>query len=188
MKDIAARDDDPSGPTKSEIPYEIIYRALRRRARYFLSGEPRGHSWQPTEVVHEVWIRMQSGNGGIPYKQSEFLPVAGKVMRNLLVDYARKKKTVKNGGKWVRIDFNANLSITDDSVPAILELDELLENLAKIDERAAKVVELRFFGGITEEQITKVLNVSLRTVKRDWEFAKIWMRANMNGGEAQAGA
>jgi RNA polymerase sigma factor (TIGR02999 family) len=174
----------------SDVTYQSVYNELRRRAQYFLSGERPGHTLQPTEIVHEVWLRMASVNPVALHSKDDFLAFAGKVMRNLLVDYARNRKAVRHGGNHVRVDLPDDAIFSDDNAFLILEVDELLDHLSVLDERASKVVELRFFGGFTEEEICGALEISLRTVKRDWDFAKLWMRSNLQqrAGEGAAPA
>jgi RNA polymerase sigma factor (TIGR02999 family) len=115
-----------------------------------------------------------------------FLALAGTIMRNLLVDYARARKAQRRGGEYVRVDLPNEILFSEDNSLMILEVDELVKQLAVVDKRAAAVVEMKFFAGLTEEEIGQTLAVSVRTVKRDWGFAKAWMRASLegrNGGE-----
>jgi RNA polymerase sigma factor (TIGR02999 family) len=163
----------------SKISYELVYRELRRRAQYFLSAERPNHTLRPTEIVHEVWLRLKSADLGAIRSRDEFLALAGRVMRNLLVDYARGKKALRRGGDFLRVQLPSEILSSEDNMQLILEVDDLLEQLATIDARAATVVEMRFFGGLTKEEISEALSVSVRTVKRDWGFAKIWIRASL---------
>ena len=168
------------------ISYQSVYRELRKRAQYFLSGERRGHTLQPTEIVHEVWVRMTSVDPKAMQNRDGFLALAGIVMRNLLVDYARARKAARRGGEYVRVDLPDEVLFSEDNWLMILEVDDLVKQLALIDDRAATVVEMKFFAGLTEEEIGQTLGVSVRTVKRDWGFAKAWMRASLErrtGGE-----
>jgi len=164
------------------VTYQSVYRELRGRAQYFLSGERPGHTLQPTEIVHEVWMRMKSVDPGLLQNRDDFLALAGKVMRNLLVDYARTRNATRRGGAYTRVDLPAEVLFSEDNAFLILEVDELLNHLAEIDERAAAVIEMRFFAGLTETEIAHALAVSVRTVKRDWGFAKVWLRANLRDG------
>jgi RNA polymerase sigma factor (TIGR02999 family) len=166
----------PEDPDDNKVSYQSVYRELRRRARYFLSGERPGHTLQPTEVVHEVWIRMKSVDPSILASREEFLALAAKVMRNLLVDYARGKKAARRGGARTRVELSPEILFSEDNTCLILEIDELLKQLAEVDQRAATVVEMKFFAGLTDAEIGETLSVSSRTVKRDWDFAKTWIR------------
>jgi RNA polymerase sigma factor (TIGR02999 family) len=163
------------------------------RAQYFLSGERPGHTLQPTEIVHEVWLRMKSVSPEALQNRDAFLAFAGKVMRNLLVDYARSRNAERHGGNYARVDLPDEMLFSDNNVVLILQVDELIKTLSVIDKRAATVVEMRFFAGLNEEEIAEALDVSVRTVKRDWGFAKAWMRAQLSesaseGGEAAPGS
>jgi RNA polymerase sigma factor (TIGR02999 family) len=160
--------------------YESAYNELRRRAKYFLSTERPGHTLRPTEIVHEAWIRMRAVDSGILERRDQFLALAGRVMRNLLVDYARSRGAKRRGGDYTRVELSPNLFSTESILP-ILVIDEILNQIAAIDPRVAQVVELRFFAGLTEDDVARVLGISSRTVKRDWGFAKAWIRSNLGG-------
>jgi RNA polymerase sigma factor (TIGR02999 family) len=160
--------------------FEAIYKELRRRARFFLRGERPGHTLQPTEIVHEAWLRMSSRDKNLVHDQSHFLALAGCVMRNLLVDYARKRGSVRRGGNFARAELDGEFLFSLDDHLQVLEVDKALTRLSGIDPRAAKIVELRFFAGLTEAEIARVVKVSERSVKRDWSFAKAWMRTALD--------
>lgn len=168
---------------ESDRFYESAYRELRRRAKYFLSSERAGHTLQPTEIVHEVWLRLRSIDPSILSQRSQFLAIAGRVMRNLLVDYARARGCERRGGDYKRVEFPLQIFSHND-LSTIILIDEMLQQLTAVDPRAAKVVELRFFGGLTEAETAGALGVSERTVKRDWGFAKLWIRSNLGSSKA----
>ncbi len=161
--------------------FEAVYKELRRRAHFFLRRERPGHTLQPTEVVHEAWLRLCSAESGRPLDRTRFLALAGCVMRNILVDYARKRGAVRHGGAMVKTDFGDPFLFCHENYLQILEIDKALTRLAAIDPRIAELVELRFFAGLTEAEAAEVLNVSPRSVKRDWSFAKAWMRTSLEG-------
>ncbi|HYI96633.1 MAG TPA: ECF-type sigma factor [Bryobacteraceae bacterium] len=158
-----------------------LYRELRRIAGYWMRQERLDHTLQPTAVVHEAWLRF-----GAHHKfesRAQFVSFATKVIREVLCDYARAHGAQKRGrGRVVRLTDN------DGDIPApdatgILELNSALDELQGVSERAAKVVELKYFGQLKAEEIAPLLDVSERTVTRDWEFAKAWLQARL--GEAQ---
>jgi RNA polymerase sigma factor (TIGR02999 family) len=155
---------------------EAIYKELRQRARFFLRGERPGHSLQSTEIVHEAWLRLSALDKNLASDKNHFLAIAGCVMRNLLVDHARKRKAVRRGGDLARTRLDGEFLFSLDDHLQVLEVDKALTRLAAIDPRAAKIVELRFFAGLTEPEIARAVNASERSVKRDWAFAKAWMR------------
>jgi RNA polymerase sigma-70 factor, ECF subfamily len=171
----------PGGGEDDRLLFEAAYNELRRRAHFFLRRERPGHTLQPTEVVHEAWLRLCTGEAIRPFDRTRFLAVAGCVMRNILVDYARKRKAVCHGGDLVRTDFGDAFLFCHENYLQILEIDKALSRLAAIDPRIAELVELRFFAGLTESEAAEVLNVSPRSVKRDWSFAKAWMRTSLEG-------
>lgn len=155
--------------------FPIIYEDLRRLAESYLSRERKGHTLQATALVHEAYLRLVVVDGESIEGRSHFFRLAARAMRRLLVDHARSKSTKKRGENPV---FQTQ---TDPHRPGtwghveILELDDVLRILAQKDERKARLVELRFFGGMTIEQAAEVLGVGHSTVERDWAFAKAWL-------------
>ena len=154
-----------------------LYRELRRIAGYWMRQERPDHTLQPTAVVHEAWLRF--GRVENFENRAQFVSFATKVIREVLCDYARAHGAQKRGrGCIVRLDDN------DGEVPAhdatgILELNKALDELHCVSERAAKVVELKYFGQLTTDEIAPLLEVSERTVTRDWEFARAWLQARI---------
>ncbi|MBL8220969.1 MAG: sigma-70 family RNA polymerase sigma factor [Bryobacterales bacterium] len=153
----------------------LIYQELHRLAKVFLGKERYGHTLQPTALVNEAFLRMTKSPGAGWNGRSHFFAAAANVMRRVLTDYARQRKAVKRGGANVRIDWDDGLQLTDDTEEIILQLDEALERLAQFAPRQAKVVELKFFAGLSMEEIASHLGVTARTVKRDWKVAKAWL-------------
>jgi len=157
----------------------LVYQELRRLAAHYMQKERPDHSLQATELVHEAYLRLVGR--GLPEWQNRahFFAVAAKVMRNLLVDHARARQRVKRGGGPVRLD--------DVPEPAAFQSEELLaiedalERLAGIDPRQGRIVELRYFGGLSIEEIATVMEISERTVKREWQMARAWLRAEVGG-------
>jgi len=153
----------------------LVYKELRRIASAHLRREAHHHSLQPTALVHEAYLRL------IDIKQidwqgrAHFFSVASTLMRRILVDHARANRAQKRGGSADTLSLDESLLPSPGRAPEILALDEALDQLALLDERQAKIVEMRFFGGMTEEETGDVLGVSARTVKRDWRIAKAWL-------------
>jgi RNA polymerase sigma factor (TIGR02999 family) len=150
----------------------LVYEQLRRVARVHLATEREGHTLNTTALVHETYLKLVDQTRVEWSDRAQFFAVASMAMRRILVDHARKHATVKRGGSRKRVPLDAaNLSV-EDRAHTILELDQALTRLADIDERLSKVVECRFFGGMTEEETAEALGVSARTVRSDWATAK----------------
>lgn len=154
----------------------LVYDELRRLAHHYLRQERAGHSLQTTAIVHEAYIRLAGSrpNPGLP-----FFPIAAKAMRQVLVDYARSRNREKRGGKAVRVTLNDAVAVAEEREMDLLNLDEALEELGKHSAQQSHIVELRYFGGLTIEQTAEVMNLSVRTVNREWERAKAWLRVLM---------
>ena len=153
---------------------ELVYGELRRIARRQMRRERPGHTLQATELANEAYLRMASGPAAHCNDRIHFFAVAAQVMRRILVDYARARKAVKRGsGQRVELD-RVMLSV-ESNPEEIVSLDIALAKLAQFDPRRSRVVEMRVFGGLTEEEIAEVLGVATRTVKRDWKLARAWL-------------
>ena len=162
---------------ESLIP--IVYQELRRIASARLRNETRHHSLQPTALVHEAYLRLTKLKEIDWQSRSHFFAVSATIMRRILVDYARSNRTKKRGDGGTQITLNDGLLPAPEREPEILALDEALEKLAKLDKRQSKIVELRYFAGMSEEEAGEVLGISARTVKRDWRIAKAWLYAEL---------
>ncbi|HEX8115949.1 MAG TPA: sigma-70 family RNA polymerase sigma factor [Pyrinomonadaceae bacterium] len=163
---------DPQAP---ERLMPLVYDELRRLARSFLSRERGDHTLQPTALVNEAYLRLVGQRSVSWQNRAHFYGIASRMMRRVLIDHARTHSRDKRGGAAVR------LSIEDVQVPieeraaSFVAMDEALEVLAKMDERKSRIVEMRFFGGLSDEEIAEVLGVSTRTVLRDWKTARLWL-------------
>jgi RNA polymerase sigma factor (TIGR02999 family) len=156
-----------------------VYRELRRLAGNLMRSERPGRTLQATALVHEAYLKLVDVKNVDWEHRAHFFAVAAQVMRRILLDAARRRSTAKRGGgaDLVNLDDVAELGTVRGK--EIVALDEALDRLARDEPRKAKVVELRFFGGLTEEEISKVLGVSADTVTRDWRFARAWLRSQM---------
>ncbi|TPW11282.1 MAG: ECF subfamily RNA polymerase sigma-24 factor [bacterium] len=163
----------------------VVYQELRRLAGSYLRKERDGHTLQPTALAHEAFLRI-IGNGNVPWQdRAHFLGIAAQAMRRILVEYARRRKAVKRGGNPAMVTLNEGMIADGSRSVAFDDLDRALKDLARLNERPARVIELRFFGGLSIEETAEVLGVAPMTVKRDWAIARAWLFREMGGvGEA----
>jgi RNA polymerase sigma factor (TIGR02999 family) len=162
-------------PAALERLAERVYPELRRMARRYMRNERPGNTLQATALVNEVYLRLVDVANVEWRERAQFFAMAAQMMRRILVDAARARRSLKRGGVAVKanLDEAALLSTAPDRT--ILALDEALTEFARLAPRQARVVELRYFGGLTEEEIVAALDISPRTVRRDWDFAKAWL-------------
>jgi RNA polymerase sigma factor (TIGR02999 family) len=159
---------------------QYVYDDLRRRASAYLKNERREHTLQTTGLVHEAFIKLVDKKE-IDWKdRNHFFAIASKVMRRILVDYARSRNRDKRGGKYEDLSLEETKYLSSgESKVDLVALDQALNKLAKFDERQAKIVELKYFGGMTLDETAEILGVSRVTVKRDWNIAKTWLRRQL---------
>jgi RNA polymerase sigma factor (TIGR02999 family) len=161
---------------------KLVYPELREIARRCLNHERPAHTIQATALVHEAYLRL-AGIHDIEWQdRAHFFAVGAKVMRRILVDYARARDCAKREGAVHRITLDDALFVSCEPDPMVLCLHEALERLAVFDARKAQVVEMRYFGGLTAEEIAVVLNLSPQSVNRDWSLAKAWLVRELNSG------
>ena len=153
----------------------IVHEELHRIARAYMAGEGAGHSLQATALVNEAYLRLIEGRSVNWQNRAHFLAVAARLMRRILVDFARSKKYQKRGGGAMRVTLVDDLALSDEPGRDLVALDDALEALAKHDERKSRVIELRFFGGLSVKETAEALHVSPETVMRDWKLAKAWL-------------
>jgi len=152
----------------------LVYDELHRLAHRYMKGERHGHTLQTSALVNEAYLRLVNWRDVRWQNRAHFFAASAQMMRRILVDFARDKKWVKRGGDVLHVSLsNADLTTTHSS--DLIALDEALSALAKLDPRKAQVVEMRFFGGLSVEEVAEVLNVSDQTVMRDWRLAKVWL-------------
>jgi RNA polymerase sigma factor (TIGR02999 family) len=160
----------------------IIFRELRRVAQGHLRRERPNHTLQATALVNEVWIRL-AGQPTIGWEnRAHFFSVSSRLMREILVDYARRRNADKRGGAQQQITLQDHLAAQQEHSTELLSLDQAVERLQKFDPRASRIVEMHFFGGLSFEEMGLVPGVSARTVKRDWRMARAWLRGELSAG------
>lgn len=155
------------------------YEELRRLARYYLGGERAGHTLQPTALVHEAFLKLASGSRKDWRSETHFQAVAASAMRQILVDHARQRATRKRGGDRVRVTLAPDVGSAGEPDLDVLALDEAMRELAALDDRKSRVVELRFFGGMTCSEAAETLGISPKTVEADWSFARAWLHSRI---------
>lgn len=156
-----------------------VYEELRLIARRQLRRQCAGHTLNTTALVHEAYLRLAGPIGSACADRAHFFALAARAMRHILIDYARSYRRVKRGGGWRRISFDEAVLAVEEQADVLLALDEALTRLAAVDQRLCRVVEYRFFGGMTEDEAAAALGVTGRTVRRDWLKAKLWLYAEL---------
>lgn len=157
--------------------FPVVYDELRQLATKYLAGERSGHTLQPTALVNEAYMRLLGPSNATWENRAHFFGAAARAIRRILTDHARTKGALKRGGAADRLpleEIEDSIRVDDDA-PDFVRIDAALEKLAKLDAQKAKVVELRYFGGLTVEQTALALGVSPSTVARDWQFARLWL-------------
>jgi RNA polymerase sigma factor (TIGR02999 family) len=153
----------------------VVYQELRRMAGNYLRQENPGHTLQPTALVHEAWLRLIDQARVDWRNRAQFFGVAAQMMRRILVDHAKAKHREKRGGDAVKLSLDDVINLSRERAADLIALDDALDELTRVDERKSRVVELRYFGGFTIEEIAQILEVSPETVMRDWKLAKAWL-------------
>jgi len=157
-----------------------VYRELRRIAAHFLQKERPGHTLQSAELVHEVYLRLVDANQVNWQDRAHFFAVAASLMRRILVDRARRRSAGKRGAKAQLVDLDAALDVYAVRARELIALDDALNTLAEVDPRRARIVELRFFGGLSVEETAEVVKISPQSVMRDWKLARVWLMREMS--------
>ena len=158
----------------------IVYEELRRVASQQMAGERESHTLQTTALIHEVYVRLVDVPGASIRNRAHFFAMCARLMRNVLVDFARSRGYQKRGGGAAHIALDDALLVSPAPDPDLVELDDALDRLAAFDPRKSRVVELRFFGGLSVEDTAEALDVSAETVMRDWKVAKAWLLREMD--------
>jgi len=159
----------------------VVYEELRCLAHRYMGGERAAHTLQTTALVNEAYLRLIDGKQVNWQNRAHFFAVSARLMRRILVDWARSRQTQKRGVEPQRVTLDEALVVSNGNGEDLLALDEALEKSAKVDMRKSHVVEMRFFGGLSVEETAEVLKVSLDTVLRDWRLAKLWLLRELTG-------
>lgn len=162
----------------------LVQAELHSLAQRMMSRETPGHTWQTTELVHEAYLRLAKQRETVWQDRAHFFGVAAQVMRHLLVDHARSRLMDKRGGRAQRVTLDENAVAAPERSAEVLALDEALNRLAVFDLQKSRIVELRYFGGMTYEEVAEVLGLAAVTVKREWVRAKLWLQREMQTGTA----
>ena len=159
----------------------LIYEELRRLAHHQMAGQRPGHTLQTTALVNEAYLRLADQTNPSWQNRAHFFAVAARAMRQILVDYARSQQSQKRGGGALKVELDEAALVSPTEAKEIIDLHEALERLATLDSRKAQVVELKYFGGLNYDEMAEVLKISRVTVRRDWEFAKVWLYTELHG-------
>lgn len=177
MRDVTLilKDWSKGDPAAIEALMPLVYGELRRMARRVMRSESAGHTLQPTALVHEAYLRLVDQTRVNWQNRAHFFAVAAQVIRRILVDHARARRRLKRGGGVLKITLSETISRDDAAGLDLAALDSALIRLAALDERQGRIIELRFFGGLSVEETAEVLGISPATVKRDWTSARAWL-------------
>jgi RNA polymerase sigma factor (TIGR02999 family) len=173
-----------AGAREALVP--LVHRELRRRAAAYLRRERRDHTLQPTALVNEAYLRLLGQQGARWQNRAQFFAVAAQIMRRVLVDYARERQAAKRPG-GIRVTLDDVSRVAPPVECELLMLHDALEALARLDERQAQIVELKYFGGLSEEDVAAVLSLSRATITREWQSARAWLYRRMTKGRRHDG-
>lgn len=164
--------------------YPLVYEELHRLARRYMSRERKGHTLQTTALINEAYVRLVDQRNVHWANRSHFFAISAQIMRRILIDHARRHAYAKRGGGVQQVSLEEAAIVAPDQASELVRLDEALKTLAKMDQRRSHVVELRYFGGLSNEEIAGVLKVSENTVTRDWNMARAWLYQQLTGSGA----
>jgi RNA polymerase sigma factor (TIGR02999 family) len=171
---------EPGDRAATEKLFADVYSELRAIAAGYLRRERKNHTLRPTALVHEVYLKLVDQTRVGWRSQAHFLATAAQAMRRILVDHARRRAATKRGGARHRIALDDNLAIESERDEDVLELDAALAKLTKLDQRQAHMIELRFFGGLSIDEVAKVTGISKRSVEREWTMVRAWLRRELS--------
>src|SRR5947207_10888661 len=158
----------------------LVYEELRRLAHHFMEGQRPDHTLQTTVLVNEAYLRLADQTNPNWQSRAHFFAVAARAMRQILVNYAKSSRAQKRGGGGLKVELDEAALVSPEQSNEIVDLHEALERLAALDSRKAQVVELKYFGGLNYDEMAEVLKISPVTVRRDWEFAKLWLYTDLH--------
>ena len=161
--------------------YPLVYDELHRLARRYMSKERKGHTLQTTALINEAYVRLVDQRNVQWANRSHFFAISAQIMRRILIDHARRHAYAKRGGGARQVSLDETATMVQDDFSEFLRLDEALKSLAQLDPRRSQVVELRYFGGLNNEEIAGVLKISENTVIRDWNMARAWLHRQLAG-------
>lgn len=178
---------DSGDPQAASQLLPLVYQELRRLASQKMSHEKSSHTLQPTALVHEAFLRLLGGKDPQSWDRREhFFAAAAEAMRRILIESARRRNAAKRGGDWHRSELDTDDAIIDpEDSETLLALDDALTKLESTDDHLARLVKLRYFTGLTIDETAEMLDVSPRTIKRNWVFARAWLRREMEGGDSE---
>jgi RNA polymerase sigma factor (TIGR02999 family) len=160
----------------------LVYNELRRLAARCLQHERGNHTLQATALVHEAYLKLTAQRSARWQNRAQFFALAAQAMRRILVDYARAQQRIRRGGKQQKVTLDEALLVSRDRTEELIAVHESLSRLEKLDPRASRIVELRYFGGLTVEEVAEVLGISSKTVTREWNTAKAWLYGDLKDG------
>jgi RNA polymerase sigma-70 factor, ECF subfamily len=166
------------GAKERLLPF--VYDELKRQARFLMSRERSNHTLQPTALVHEAFLKLSEQSGIDWQNRSHFYGIISRLMRQILVDHARSHATEKRGSNPIHLSFDDVQIPIEERAGSILAIDEALQKLAAFDERQSQIIEMRFFGGLNNGEIAEALEISERTVGREWQTARLWLFRELN--------
>ncbi len=173
---------DKVGKLEDMLP--VVYRELRALAHQLFEGQRGDHTLQPTALVHEVYLRLAGQDGTQEFTRAEFVAAAARMIRYILVDHARARQAVKRGGGRKALPLQESIALSPEKGVDFLALDEAMNKLAEFDARKARLVELRFFGGLTMDETAETLGISPRSLYREWEVTKAWLTRELGEGDS----
>jgi RNA polymerase sigma factor (TIGR02999 family) len=162
--------------------YPLVYDELHRLARRYMSRERKGHTLQTTALINEAYVRLVDQRNVQWANRSHFFAISAQIMRRILIDHARRHAYAKRGGGARQVSLDETATMAQGDFSEFIRLDEALKSLAELDPRRSQVVELRYFGGLNNEEIAGVLKISENTVIRDWNMARAWLHSQLAGG------
>jgi RNA polymerase sigma factor (TIGR02999 family) len=170
-------------PEALEKLMPLVHGELRRMARNYMRRQNPGHTLQTTALVNEAYLRLVDSNRVNWQDRNHFFAISAQLMRRILVDFARKKNSLKRGGDRVMVTLDDRVDAPADQRTDVVALDDALSRLAKLSQRQSQIVEMRYFAGLTEDQIAEALGISTRTVRRDWNLARAWLYRELKPGD-----